>query len=480
MELQPRQTTEDCDANEKRSLSEKDNNNQNHDKKERSTYVAGFVLFLRILPAIIDHLSDIPILITLWNTGYRKLFWLGLAIDLLPGPVTAYQFFLLGFKSQCALLLIHPINVFVYTFLALCDVSPKVTCFSRRVVAYCHECQALLESPMQIIFTTSLICHGILPLPWDKAAVISNSFGNKIDVSFFPVLSITFSLMSVVFNAGGTVNLMDNVLSSNFKRASTWLLFLLSSVLFRLSVWVILSTYLAEFVCLVLGLTFVINLVTLIFTQSIIKLDPLLSAIYSLVFPITFMKSVFEAGMIEDELKLIKKIHKMLALSGTALLGITLWIVYLCLPYLEYNQQIVLGRDRLYYFIVSTTLMGFVSVLSTVFISAPQFQLPDRGKRIFEHFKSFKREKIEIIRKKFNLEPNEQIVFKRVIVLKPASIALRLFLLSCVIVLFVCPFFMESNEVSLLPAACISFNSAQSQIGSLRISDSSMRGKARE
>ncbi len=52
---------------------------------DRTIYVDSLKLFLRTLPALLDHLSDIPILLLLWSLGYRKLFWVGLAIDLLPG-----------------------------------------------------------------------------------------------------------------------------------------------------------------------------------------------------------------------------------------------------------------------------------------------------------------------------------------------------------------------------------------------------------
>ena len=435
------------DDEEKKSLSNKDVNKDEERGQDRSTYLDSFKLFVRILPAILDHLSDLPVLATLYAEGYTRLFWVGVAIDLLPGPVTAYQFFLLGFRREWIFLLLHPLNVFVYTFLALCKLSDRVTNFSRRVVAYCHESQALLESPMQIVFTTSLICHGILPLPWDKGTTFSNSFGNEINLSWFPLVSIVFSLASIVFNAGGTVNLLENLLSSNFKRTSTWLLFLLSSVLFRLEAWTLLATYLAEFVVIIVIVTFAINLITLIFTQGIIKLDPLITATYSLIFPITFMKSVYEATVIEEEIRLVKQIHRLLALSGTTILGLALWILYFCMPYLAYNPEMVISRDRFFYFLVASSLMGIVSMISTVFISAPKWE---GGKVIFRRLTSFGQGTIEIIKKRFpfNLKPNEQIVIKNIVVLKPFGIVARLFLLFVVIGLFVWPFFMAKIQVS--------------------------------
>ncbi len=52
---------------------------------DRGSYVDSLRLVLRTLPAAVDHLSDIPVLAFLWATGYTRLFWIGLAIDLLPG-----------------------------------------------------------------------------------------------------------------------------------------------------------------------------------------------------------------------------------------------------------------------------------------------------------------------------------------------------------------------------------------------------------
>ena len=72
-----------------------DYNYPDEKSKDRSSYIDSFRLFMRILPAILDHLSDIPVLLTLWHRGYYELFWVGVAIDLLPGPVAVYQFYIL-------------------------------------------------------------------------------------------------------------------------------------------------------------------------------------------------------------------------------------------------------------------------------------------------------------------------------------------------------------------------------------------------
>jgi len=55
---------------------------------------------------------------------------------------------------------------------------------TSQVVSYSQECQALLESPMQAIFTLTLILLGYLPTPIEDSSdeewIIRNSYGQEI------------------------------------------------------------------------------------------------------------------------------------------------------------------------------------------------------------------------------------------------------------------------------------------------------------
>jgi len=57
------------------------------------------------------------------------------------------------------------------------------------VVAYSHDCQGLLESPIQAIYTLTLIALGFLPTPLENSSdnswVIKNSFGQEISGKLF-------------------------------------------------------------------------------------------------------------------------------------------------------------------------------------------------------------------------------------------------------------------------------------------------------
>ncbi len=118
-----------------------------------------FLLLLgRSLFASLDHLSDALVLADLWQRGRRDLFAVGLALDLLPGPASAAHFLRLGYPWwRCAALLFHPANFYVHTALAHFG-SSSSSSFSRQVADHSREAQALLEAPMQLIFTLTLIC----------------------------------------------------------------------------------------------------------------------------------------------------------------------------------------------------------------------------------------------------------------------------------------------------------------------------------
>ncbi len=66
-----------------------------------------------------------------------------------------------------------------------------------------------------------------------------------------------------------------------------------------LQAWVLLATYLDVYALPVVVLTFAFNLVSLVLVQKTVKVDPVLSAVLSLVFPVTFMKSIYQAEQVK-------------------------------------------------------------------------------------------------------------------------------------------------------------------------------------
>lgn len=54
----------------------------------KARYMEYLVFVVKLLPSSLDHVSDILVLVTLFRARLFNLFWLGLAIDLLPGNIT--------------------------------------------------------------------------------------------------------------------------------------------------------------------------------------------------------------------------------------------------------------------------------------------------------------------------------------------------------------------------------------------------------
>ena len=84
---------------------------------------------------------------------------------------------------------------------------------SPQVVAYAHDCQGLLESPLQAVYTLTLMAVGVLPTPLEESEssswLLKNSSGQIISVSFWPALSVAFSFLSIIINCARAVNAIE-------------------------------------------------------------------------------------------------------------------------------------------------------------------------------------------------------------------------------------------------------------------------------
>jgi hypothetical protein len=77
-------------------------------------------------------LPTLAVLYQLFKLELLHFFWIGLFIDLLPGPIAVYQFFRLGFGWKSLLLVFHPVNAYVHTVLVVSGFK-KGGEFSRKV-----------------------------------------------------------------------------------------------------------------------------------------------------------------------------------------------------------------------------------------------------------------------------------------------------------------------------------------------------------
>ena len=95
----------------------------------RREYWASMVLFIGAILDLADHLSDYSVMFSIWNLPdpyARKYYlWVFLAVDTLPGFITARQFYFSGFGRKSLLLANHFLNTPVLTLLQLNDIKVR-------------------------------------------------------------------------------------------------------------------------------------------------------------------------------------------------------------------------------------------------------------------------------------------------------------------------------------------------------------------
>ena len=246
----------------------------------------GGVLFMSA-----DFVSDMVVLYKLLKGDHWELFLVGLLFDLLPGPITALQMYLHGYGLRKSLaLLVHPLNILMQSFLVFHECSTEKAELHKKIFTIAKECQGLLEAPLQIIFTFTLMANRILPLPWDEAEafVYVNAHGHRTNLSFIPLFSALLSILMVIYKVANTVTVFEYLEKfdiDNLGKGFNWLYYLVSTIPFRLAVWVLLWTYLAENTIVIVVILLAVNFFCIYFMQEKLNFDPILGAFISLMFP---------------------------------------------------------------------------------------------------------------------------------------------------------------------------------------------------
>ncbi len=366
---------------------EKSNNDELVDQsppigRAHAAYQVRLVLLAKVLLSSVDHVTDGLVLADLYRRGLFSLFWTGLALDLLPGPATAVQFAHLGHSWwKCCLLLLHPINYYVHSALAFGKEDSPRGKFSALVAAYAKEAQGLLEAPMQLIFTTTLVCLRILPTPFEEVDsdkyVWENSYGGRINLSFVPVASIVFSLLMIVVNASKAAFSDDLSFNPASVRSSTSvLLFVMTNVLFRLHSWVFLCSFLDQFALPLILLVVLVNIVVVIRYSTEDTADPLLTSLFSTVIPIVSLDSLKSQSIQEKNPNRDsqRRVSKYLSISGTVILSLLFWLVYACVRFklLGYSSETRLRRDYMEANLTFSLVTASAAILGAFLLYVPK------------------------------------------------------------------------------------------------------------
>ena len=108
----------------------------------------------------------------------------------------------------------------------------------------------------------------------------------------------------------------------NVQKALSWMVYFSSTVLFRLEIWILLCAYLVEFVAPIILAQLVINFSAFCFLQrDVIKFDPVLGTILSLVYPTAYTRCTHNFDSAESERRFNKEVHTLLAIAGNIMLS---------------------------------------------------------------------------------------------------------------------------------------------------------------
>lgn len=129
-------------------------------EEEKLSYFDKLKLGFGVILMLFDNASDVSILAALYARGLVSLCIVGVVIDLIPGPVAAFYMAWKGYGLKSLTLMFHPINGATQFILAFCRSTEEKCKGHRQILLLCKELQGLLESPLQVVFTTVLVIRG--------------------------------------------------------------------------------------------------------------------------------------------------------------------------------------------------------------------------------------------------------------------------------------------------------------------------------
>ena len=214
--------------------------------------------------SLFDSLSDIAVAIQLFQQGDWTWGLTVLLIDNLP----MWQVLLHGITSNawkemedtkerwitCLILLFAPFSFPILQIYWL--LSMRTAKKGKGTLNFLHQnskvaelLSGTLESPLQFIFTMILYAYGKLPLPWSESTIISDSVGNKLNLGALPgIISVVFSVLTMIKNCA------DLAEAQTTKDKVSYAAFCFSTIVFRLSSYILLVITFREMSAPIFGL----------------------------------------------------------------------------------------------------------------------------------------------------------------------------------------------------------------------------------
>jgi hypothetical protein len=116
--------------------------------------------------------------------------------------------------------------------------------------------------------------------------IVSNTYGIKIDLSWFNIVSSVFSVVAILFGSRWSVKSIKEETN-----ALVAILVFIPLFFYRMFAWMIIITLLHAFSLAVFAGFFSINILLFVFLQNPIEVEPLAHSFLSIIFPVSLMPS---------------------------------------------------------------------------------------------------------------------------------------------------------------------------------------------
>jgi hypothetical protein len=147
--------------------------------------------------------------------------------------------------------------------------------------------------------------------------ILSNTYGIKIDLSWFNVISSVFSVVAILFGSRWSVKPIQEETN-----AFVATLVFIPLFFYRMVAWMMIITLLHTFSLAVFAGFFLINILIFVFLQNPIEVEPLAHSFLSIIFPVSLLPS----SNFKNSFKLL---CWLVCIGNLALLGLLLILIVL-------------------------------------------------------------------------------------------------------------------------------------------------------
>jgi hypothetical protein len=130
--------------------------------------------------------------------------------------------------------------------------------------------------------------------------IVGNTYGIKIDLSWFNIVSSVFSVFAILFGSCWTVKSIQEETNSFVS-----IMVFIPLFIYRMVAWLIIITLLHTFSLAVFAGIIFINILVFVFIQDPIEVEPLAHSFLSIIFPVTILPTLTFKNENNNSLKIL-------------------------------------------------------------------------------------------------------------------------------------------------------------------------------